>query len=177
MSSLPDGRVVPPPHADERAMLEAWLDLHRETLVLKCSGLDDERLRLASAEPSTLTLLGLLQHMAFVERNWFQSVFAGEEAPELYGGRAAEGGLAFGQDQGFDEVLAVWRAEVARSRELSAAAASLDETGAIDGKSAAYVGDSTVSLRWILVHVIGEYARHNGHADLLRERIDGATGF
>ncbi|GAA2223674.1 DinB family protein [Streptomyces amakusaensis] len=177
MPTLPDGRVFPPPHADERAMLEAWLDFQRETLALKCAGLTEAQLRTPAAEPSTMTLLGLLQHLAAVERQWFQRVFAALDVPELYGGRAAGGGFALDPERGYEEVLAVWRAETARSRELSAAAGSLDETGAIDGRVVDLSGSTTVSLRWILVHLNQEYARHNGHADLLRERIDGAVGF
>ncbi|GGZ31169.1 mini-circle uncharacterized 19.1 kDa protein [Streptomyces inusitatus] len=177
MPTLPDGRVTPPPHADERTTLEAWLDFQRETLALKCAGLTEAQLRTPAAEPSTLTLLGLLQHLATVERLWFQRVFAGLDVPELYGGRASGGGFALDPERGYEEVLAVWRTETARSRELSAAAESLDETGEADGRAVDFLGSTTVSLRWILTHVNQEYARHNGHADLLRERIDGTAGF
>ncbi|MFD9220117.1 DinB family protein [Streptomyces sp. NPDC060064] len=174
MGTTLDGRRIPPPHADERAMLESWLEFHRATLTLKCEGLDDHQLRLASAAPSPMTLLGLVQHMAEVERNWFQRVFARQDVPQVY----AEGkgdGFALAPDRGIDEALAVWRAEVARSRELIATS-SLDDSGKLSDQEARLVGDQELSLRWILVHMIEEYARHNGHADLLRERIDGATG-
>ncbi|MEU8681783.1 DinB family protein [Streptomyces sp. NPDC048611] len=172
MGTTPDGRPVPPPHADERAMLESWLDFHRATLPLKCAGLEDRQLRLASAAPSTMTLLGLVRHLAEVERNWFQRVFAGRDVPPLYG---EGGGFTLAPDRGIDAALADWRAEVARSRELIATA-SLDDSGTLSEREAGFLGDQRVSLRWILVHMIEEYARHNGHADLLRERIDGATG-
>ncbi|WP_079054006.1 DinB family protein [Streptomyces graminilatus] len=175
MSTTPDGRPIPPAHADERAMLSAWLDFHRATLTLKCEGLDDRQARLASAAPSEMTLLGLVQHLAEVERNWFQRVFAGLDVPPLH----PEGkgtGFTLLPGHGLDEALGVWRAEVARSRELVAAAASLDESGRLPEELVAVVGAEGLSLRWIMVHMIEEYARHNGHADLLRELVDGTTG-
>ncbi|MFI1356095.1 DinB family protein [Streptomyces sp. NPDC020898] len=175
MSTTADGRPIPPAHADERAMLAAWLDFHRATLALKCQGLDDRQLRLASAAPSEMTLLGLVQHMADIERNWFQRIFAGLDVPVIHPEGKGDGfGLVPGR--GLDETLAVWRTEIARSRELVSAAASLDETGRLSEAEAALAGTQGLSLRWIMVHMIEEYARHNGHADLLRELIDGATG-
>ncbi|MBZ3906066.1 MULTISPECIES: DinB family protein [Streptomyces] len=174
MTTTPDGRPVPPAHADERPMLEAWLDFHRETLALKCAGLEDDRLRLPAAAPSPMTLLGLVQHVAEVERNWFRRVFAGQDLPPVFADSGADG-FALCADRRADEVLAVWRAEVARGRELIADA-SLDDSGRLPDHEAGHVGDPEVSLRWIMVHMIEEYARHNGHADLLRERIDGVTG-
>ncbi|WP_310728642.1 DinB family protein [Streptomyces sp. N2A] len=178
MVMTPGGRTVPPPLADERATLEAWLDFHRATLPLKCEGLDDQHLRVASVPPSPMTLLGLVQHMAEVERNWFQRVFAGQDVPAVFADDHREGaddGFALVAGRGIDEALAVWRAEVARSRELIAGR-SLDDAGRLSEREAGHVGGQDVSLRWILVHMIEEYARHNGHADLLRERIDGVTG-
>ncbi|MFD7070489.1 DinB family protein [Streptomyces sp. NPDC059913] len=174
MTTTPDGRPVPPPRADERAMLESWLDFHRATLALKCAGLEDGQLRLATASPSRMTLLGLVQHMAEVERNWFQRVLAGQDVPRVFDD-AGPDGFALVPDRGIEEATAAWRAEIARGRELSADAA-LDDTGHLPGPDAEYLGDQGVSLRWILVHLIEEYARHNGHADLIRERIDGAAG-
>ncbi|MDJ0465854.1 DinB family protein [Streptomyces sp. H27-C3] len=174
MTTTPDGRPIPPAHADERAMLEAWLDFHRATLVMKCSGLKDDQLRLASAAPSSMTLLGLVQHMAVVERNWFQRVFAGQDTPAVFEESNVDG-FALEEDRGLDEAMAVWQAEVARGRELIAAA-SLHDSGHLSEQEASQVGDGGVSLRWIIVHMIEEYARHNGHADLIRERIDGVAG-
>lgn len=171
MGTTPDGRPIPAPQADERVMLESWLDFHRATLERKCSDLDDRRLRLAPVEPSSLTLLGLVQHLAVVERKWFQQVFAGKEvAPPETGD-----GFALSPDRGTDDVLAQWRAAVDRARELTAGS-SLDDCGRLSEQEAAVVGGEEISLRWILVHMIEEYARHNGHADLIRERIDGVTG-
>jgi len=155
-------------------MLESWLEFHRATLVQKCQGLDDSQLRLTSVEPSSMTLLGLVQHMAVVERNWFQRVFAGQDVQVVHelGG---DDGFALSPDHGIDEALADWRKEVERGRELTADS-SLDDSGRLPDEAAAHIGDQYVSLRWILVHMIEEYARHNGHADLLRERIDGVSG-
>ncbi|MEU1890094.1 DinB family protein [Streptomyces pristinaespiralis] len=174
MDTTPDGRPIPPPHAGERAMLESWLEFHRETLALKCAGLDDDQVRRAAVTPSSMTLLGLVRHLAEVERNWFQRVFAGHDVPLLYG-KDGGYGYALDADRGIDEALAAWRTEVDRSRELIADA-SLDESGTLSKENAAVLGGEGVSLRWILVHMIEEYARHNGHADLLRESIDGVTG-
>lgn len=155
-------------------MLEAWLDFHRATLALKCSGLKDDQLRLPAAAPSSMTLLGLVQHLAEVERNWFQRVFAGQDLPPVFGQSNGDG-FALQPDQGLDEAMAAWRREVARGRELIADA-SLDDSGRLPDEEAGHVGDQGVSLRWIMVHMIEEYARHNGHADLIRERIDGVAG-
>ncbi|WP_175522649.1 DinB family protein [Streptomyces sp. CAI-85] len=174
MHATPDGRPIPPAHAAERAMLEAWLDFHRATLALKCSGLKDDQLRLAAVPPSPMTLLGLVQHMAEVERNWFQRVFTEQDVPAIFGESNADG-YALSPDRGLDEAMAVWQAEVARGRELIADA-SLDDSGRLSAQEAAHAGEQEISLRWIMVHMIEEYARHNGHADLIRERIDGATG-
>lgn len=168
--TLPDGRPLPLMTGAERPMLESWLAFHRATLESKCVGLDDGQVRLASAAPSELTLLGLVQHLAEVERNWFQSVFAGLDVPTLYEDGA--GGYALDPERGLDAALADWRREVECGRELSAGR-SLDDTGRI---AAGPMAGLEVSLRWILVHLIEEYARHNGHADIVRERIDGATG-
>ncbi|MEU0577867.1 DinB family protein [Streptomyces griseoincarnatus] len=166
---LPYGRPVPLFAGDERDMLESWLDHHRAPLALKCAGLDDAQVRIAAAEPSRLTLLGLVQHAAEVERNWFRRIAGGQDLPPVY-----EDGTGFTLDpeRGMGQALAVWRREIARGRELCAGR-PLDGTGRIaDGPLAG----TEVSLRRVLIHVIEEYARHNGHADLLRERIDGVTG-
>jgi uncharacterized damage-inducible protein DinB len=174
MTTTPDGRIAPPARAGERAMLESWLDFHRATLATKCEGLDDSQLRTASVEPSAMTLLGLVQHMALIERNWFQRVFAGEDVPAT-GGPGGDDGFLLSPEYGLEQAMAAWRKEIDRARELTAGA-SLDDTGTLPDEAAEHVGDKHVSLRWILIHMIEEYARHNGHADLIRERIDGTTG-
>jgi hypothetical protein len=164
-------RPMPPLNADERTTLESWLDFHRATLTIKCEGLDDAQAACASVPPSGFTLTGLVQHMAEVERNWFRRVLAAEQASPIYDPQAdprgPDGGFDLAEGATLSGALAVWREEIARAREQCAARA-LADTGRFM--------DQDVSLRWIYVHMIEEYARHNGHADLLRERIDGATG-
>ncbi|MFJ4280053.1 DinB family protein [Streptomyces massasporeus] len=167
--TLPDGRPVPHLSGDERAMLESWLDFHRATLELKCAGLDDAQVRIAAAEPSSLTLLGLVQHLAEVERNWFQRVAGGLAVPPVFEDVT---GYALDPARGLDEALGIWRREITRGRELCAGL-PLDHVGRV---AEGPVPGMEVSLRWVFIHMIEEYARHNGHADLLRERIDGVTG-
>ena len=162
---------MPPLNADERTTLESWLDFHRATLALKCEGLDDEQAAEPSVPPSGFTLTGLVQHLAEVERNWFRRVLAGEHAPPIYDPQAdpngPDGGFDLAENATLTAALATWHDEVARARDLCAARA-LTDTGRFMGQD--------VSLRWIYVHLIEEDPRHNGHADLIRERIDGATG-
>jgi uncharacterized damage-inducible protein DinB len=163
-------RVDPPPAGDERTLLDAWLDFHRQTLLLKCSGLGPGQLRRRSVEPSGISLLGLLRHMAEVESSWFRRRFGGEEFPFLYGSEErpdADFGDVDTADAEHD--YAVYTAEVDRAR-AAAAGHSLAETFF----HARYQVE--MNLRWVYLHLIEEYARHNGHADLIRERIDGATG-
>jgi len=164
-------RTNPPFVADERAMLDAWLDFHRATLLSKCEGLEDTQLRTRSVPPSSLSLLGLVRHMSEVERSWFRRCLAGEEAAPLYYSEDDEDGDFDGVDAAdVADNFASYREEVTACR---AVAAEHDELDTI-AKRRRHGND--VSLRWIYVHMIEEYARHNGHADLLRERIDGATG-
>ncbi|HEX4292281.1 MAG TPA: DinB family protein [Trebonia sp.] len=164
-------RPMPPLNADERTTLESWLDFHRATLAMKCEGLDDKQAAEASVPPSGFTLTGLVQHLAEVERNWFRRVLAGEQAPPIYDPQAdpdaPDGGFDLAPGATLAVALATWQSEIARARDLCAARA-LTDTGRFMGQE--------VSLRWIYIHLIEEYARHNGHADLIRERIDGAIG-
>jgi uncharacterized damage-inducible protein DinB len=158
--------------APEREMLEGWLDYHRATLEMKCEGLSPDQLKHRSVSPSSLTLLGLVRHMAEVERYWFRNVFAGEEAPPIfYTEEDPDGDFNDLDSVGADEALATWRGECDHARELWAAA-GLDDVGKVPNRR---TGD-TYSMRWIITHMIEEYARHNGHADLIREAIDGVTG-
>jgi hypothetical protein len=133
-------------------------------------GLTDDQLRRQAVPPSNLSLLGLVRHMAEVERNWFRPVL-GEPFSGLWVTDRLDFEASFRDVATADagEAFRQWDAECAHARVLTAAAPSLDVTGDRDGHG-------TFSLRWILAHMIEEYARHNGHADLLRERIDGATG-
>lgn len=154
----------------ERETLGTVLDWHRATFELKCAGLPPERLSQQAVPPSTLSLHGLLRHLSGAERWWFRTQFAGEDVPMLYYSDEDPDQDFDSLDGDVEEAFAVWRAECERSRQITAAAASLDETG---------IRRSTgepISLRRIMVDMIAEYARHIGHADLLRERIDGRTG-
>ncbi|MBC2864298.1 DinB family protein [Streptomyces mexicanus] len=165
-------RREPALNADERTMLEGWLDYHRRTLAWKCEGLTDEQLRTASAQPSDLTLLGLVRHMAEVERGWFRKVLAGEDVGYLYCTEEdKDRDFHVTDSDTFAEAHAAWQAEIEAARR-NAARFGLDDVS--QGKSR--FTDEPFTLRWIYTHMIEEYARHNGHADLLRERIDGAKG-
>jgi uncharacterized damage-inducible protein DinB len=170
-----DHRPSPPAVADERTMLAAWLDWHRATLEMKCAGLTPAQLATRAAEPSTLSLLGLVRHMADVERGWFRRGLGREDAPRLYYSDADPDGdfdnvdPATTDTETVDAAFATWRAECARAREIVASLPSLDMLFT-------HRSGSQLSARWVLVHMVEEYARHNGHADLLRERIDGTTG-
>nr|WP_090274028.1 DinB family protein [Mycolicibacterium komanii]CRL66928.1 hypothetical protein CPGR_00311 [Mycolicibacterium komanii] len=164
-------RLTPPMNADERTTMEGWLDFYRATLAAKCEGLDDEQLRVASVEPSEMTLLGLVQPAAEVERNWFRRVLAGEEAPPIFDTtprpKGHDGGFELSPDSSYRKAATLWQNEIGHAR-TNCATRSLDDTSPFMG--------SEVSLRWIFAHMIAEYARHCGHADLIRERIDGRTG-
>ncbi|MFE9243761.1 DinB family protein [Nocardiopsis sp. NPDC006938] len=167
---MSDPRIDPPPSADERTMLDSWLDWHRETLAVKCQGLTDEQLRERSTPPSPLSLLGLVRHMAYVEHMWFRVVLAGEDYHSpIKSADDRDGDFLGTDDASVEEAFAVWRSEIDNARK-AAAGLSLDTVG-----RAKRHGED-ISLRWILVHMIEEYARHNGHADLIRERVDGTTG-
>ncbi|WP_326648455.1 MULTISPECIES: DinB family protein [unclassified Streptomyces] len=163
-------RTEPSTTAGERDMLEGWLDYHRGTLEVKCAGLNDEQLRQLSVPPSEISLLGLVRHMAEVERGWFRNILAGEGAEYLYSNDDRDGDFHVTEQDTYAEAYATWQAEIARAREL-AASRTLDDVGTGKHRSG-----ETFNLRWIMTHMIEEYARHNGHADLVRERIDGATG-
>jgi len=161
-------RSDPPRVAEERDMYQNWLEFHRGTLLWKCSGLTDGQLRTTSVSPSSLTLLGLVRHMAEVERSWFRSRSAGLKLPSLYcSDDDQDGDLDNVADAVVEQDLATFRDECLAADE-AVGGTSLDAT--FDGRN------GPISLRWVYVHMIEEYARHNGHADLLRERIDGATG-
>jgi len=159
-------RVDPPYEGDERTLLLAWLEFHRATLAMKCDGLTDEQLRTRSVPPSKLSLLGLVRHMAEVENNWFRFWLGGDGPAARW-----EGDEDFDVD-GADvaEAFDYWRGECDNARQVVARFGSLDDVGAGQKVSAG------ISVRWTLQHMIEEYARHNGHADLLREALDGTTG-
>ncbi|MEV7387710.1 MULTISPECIES: DinB family protein [unclassified Streptomyces] len=164
-------RRVPAIDADERSMLEGWLEFHRQTLVTKCEGLTDAQLRTASVEPSPLSLMGLVRHMADVERNWYSRILTGEKVPFRYWtDEDPDGDFHLTEADTWQETYEIWQSEIATARR-NAAGVGLDELS----KGLTRHGER-INLRWIHTHMIEEYARHNGHADLIRERIDGATG-
>ncbi len=167
----PDRRFTGPATGDERRVLAAFLSDQRATLELKCSGVEGQLFR-RSVEPSTLSLLGLVRHLADVERRWFRGVLAGQDVKPLFSSEADPDGDFDGAASGpaaVEEAWQAWRAEVAFADRFVAEAPDLD----VEGDDA---WRGRVCLRWVLVHMVEEYARHNGHADLLRERIDGALG-
>ncbi|MFE7748729.1 DinB family protein [Streptomyces sp. NPDC057428] len=164
-------RPEPPFDAAERQMLEGWLDYHRATLAMKCEGLTDAQLREASVPPSAFTLLGLVRHLAENERGWFRDVLAGEELPPLYStDDDPDHEFHVTDADTWEEARTTWHAEIDAAR---ANAAKIELDGLSVGRTRS---GSAFTLRWIYTHMIEEYARHNGHADLVRERIDGATG-
>lgn len=166
-------RTEPPQASDERTMLEGYLDYQRGTLLWKCAGLSDEQLATPSAQPSGLTLLGLVRHLALVERWWFRQQAAQLDIGDLYD-------VSENPDAEFEEFdvtrvaedFIVYKAEVAAALE---AVKNLPLEHTFPHPNPKHDGEP-VSLRWVYLHMIEEYARHNGHADLLRERIDGYTG-
>lgn len=163
-------RPAPPLQGDERETLRAFLDFHRATLAMKCEGLSDEDLRRRSMPPSTLTLLGLVRHMAEVERTWFRKVINGEDIPLVWSDvndyQVAYDASESSRTEAFD----AWQHEVGHARRIEREAESLDVTGYQPR------WEEHVSLRLVMHHLCHEYARHNGHADFLREGIDGVTG-
>ncbi|MHB1431990.1 MAG: DinB family protein [Streptosporangiaceae bacterium] len=167
----PVSRAEPPEVAAEREALQGWLDYHRQTLLHKCAGLTGEQLTARAIAPSSLSLLGLVRHMAEVERAWFRRRLGRQpDLPMLYCDDAfPDGDFDLTEAVAAEADFAAFLAEceladaVARDR-------SLDDT---------FPGGRTgtpMDLRWVYLHMIEEYARHNGHADILREQIDGVTG-
>jgi hypothetical protein len=164
----PPDRAEPAFVADEKTTLDGWLDYHRRTLLWKCEGLSDQQLKTPSVPPSTLTLLGLVRHMSEVERGWFGGFFDNDDTfiyctdddPDADFGNVATADAA--------SDLAIYQREIDRYREKARGCGLDDVRKNRRGRD--------LGLRWIYTHMIEEYARHNGHADLLREAIDGATG-
>jgi uncharacterized damage-inducible protein DinB len=168
MTTPKDTRREPPETAGERETLQGFLDYHRDTLMWKCADLTPDQLRVRPLPTTNLSLLGLVRHLADVERSWFRRRVAGEDAPPIFY-TEAEPDLDIDPPPDADPEadLAVWRAEVAAC-DAAVAGRDLEDT---------FVSRTgTLSLRWLYAHMIEEYARHNGHADLIREAIDGAVG-
>lgn len=168
-------RTDPGLRTDERTTLCEFLDHQRETLLLKVSGLDREQMA-RRLPPSDLTLAGLVKHLAYVEDAWFHHRMLGEDRPEPWASAPFEDDpdweLQSAIEDEPDELVALYLAACERSRAAVARFESLDQESVVVSR---FTGEP-FSLRWILVHMIEETARHNGHADLLRQSIDGATG-
>jgi uncharacterized damage-inducible protein DinB len=164
-----DPRVDVPGNGSERDLLGLFLRWQRQTLELKCAGLTPEQLASRPIPMTTMSLLGLLRHMADVERSWFRRRLAGEDVPRRYSFEDDRDGDWDNATAGVaDEGWAAWREEVAFA-EAFYDANDLDARGRGEGMA-------ELSLRWVMLHMIEEYARHNGHADLLRQAIDGRVG-
>lgn len=167
-------RHEPDLQPDERTALVQFLDYYRDTLALKTVGLSDAQAAAASCPPSPLSLTGLIRHMTEVERSWFQRAMAGrDDALPVYYDRARRPDGDFDlvtPETSLSEAILRWRAEIADANRV------IDAVDDLSTPAARSPWDKPMNLRWILVHMIEEYARHCGHADLLRERIDGATG-
>jgi uncharacterized damage-inducible protein DinB len=167
----PEDRPEPPYTGDERATLIGFLDYQRATLEWKCSGLTPEQLAQRAMPPSTLSLLGLVRHMVEVEHAWFDRVATGQRRPYRYSTPEDQDGDfngAIPDPAVVADAFSNWRAAIEEARAVTART-ELEATFV-------YAETRPISLRWVLTHMIEEYARHNGHADLIRQSIDGATG-
>ncbi|MGO4384221.1 DinB family protein [Specibacter sp. RAF43] len=169
--SLPDARSGPPFMAGERESLEAWLEFYRQTLAFKVGGLTAGQLCRRAVPPSTMTLAGIVRHLTDVERYWFSNIGAGTTEPARYRAKDPDADFtgyspstALADVRNFDD-------EVIRVRALAAQISDLD--AALPGRR----HGQELNLRWVYTHMIEEYARHLGHVDLLRECLDGATGY
>ncbi len=167
----PVDREEPPPIAGEREALETCLDYQRRTLLLKCAGLGAEDLKRRAAPPSRLSLLGLVRHMTEVERWWFSRNGAGMNLEFVYVGDLCS-------DADFDELDSCAAEEVIEHfwKEVGASRKAMRDRSLDDTFASVERSEPERDIRWIYLHMIEEYARHNGHADLLRELVDGSTG-
>jgi uncharacterized damage-inducible protein DinB len=166
-------RPTGPNVATERAAAESLLEYHRATLLWKCGGLTADQLKIRAVPPSSMSLLGLVRHMADVERVWFRRRVAGEQVPAIYWSDASpDGDFDLVDDADADADFATYAAEVEAARAVQA-------QHDFDDTFLTRHGDGTeesIDVRTLVLHMIEEYARHNGHADLLREVVDGRTG-
>jgi hypothetical protein len=170
-----DPRENGPRLGDERTRLVEALRCQRLTLEMKCTGLDAEAMARRSVEPSTMSLLGLVRHLAEIERATFRVMMAGQDVPRLFGSGDDDFDGAVPDPQVVAEAWDAWRAEVDFATRFVAAAPGLGVTGD-DPENQHGSGGGPMSLREVLVGMVEDYARHMGHADLLRERIDGRIG-
>lgn len=147
-------------------MLTAWLDFHRATLLRRLEGLDDVDLR-RPLVPSGTSLLGIVKHLAYVERWWFCIVFAGQQLDVPWTDEDPDADWRIEPDDTTEEVITLYGREIARTKTCTEGAGPDD---------VARYPNSAKTLRWIMMHMVEETARHNGHADIIRELIDGTTG-
>ena len=166
-----DERPLPPCTGDERATLVGFLDFQRATLEWKCDGLSEDQLRQRSVPTSGMSLIGIVRHLSDVEQHWFRVSLDGQTPSLHYWHHGPDGSDTDWEVETADvaESIRIWREEVDLARGVVAESESLD-------RSFDHPQDGRITLRWVLTHMIEEYARHNGHADLLREAIDGAVG-
>ncbi|MGZ3142479.1 DinB family protein [Lentzea chajnantorensis] len=173
------GRPEPPTDGDELATLTGFLDFQRATLAWKTEGLTAQQLAMTTAK-SEMTLGGLVKHLAYVEQQWFHVVLHDREPLEPWKSVDWKADHDWdwhsAADHAPEELLALWQDEVGRSREAVEEALTTGDLGQAAKRKPWRGDDRTVSLRWILTHMVEEYSRHNGHADLLREAVDGRTG-
>lgn len=167
VQSPPDVRVEPPPAGSERDLLTGFLELYRQTILHKTSGLTEKQVR-RRLVPSATTLLGIVKHLGYVERSWFRIRFNAEDLPVPWTEDDPDADFRIEPNETAESVFAFYREQIDRARAI-AASAQLDDT--VKGKAR-----QPYTLRWILLHMIEETARHAGHADILREQTDGATG-
>lgn len=165
--AMPDLPERPPPAGSEKEMLTRFLDYQRGIVLRKAAGLSDEELR-RPMTPSNVTLLGMVKHLAYVERWWFQAMFAGQHVPFPWTDDDPDADFRVEPDETTESIVELYRDEVERSQAI-ATAAGLDEVA----KDSRREGKT---MRWILLHMIEEVARHLGHADIIRENLDGSTG-
>lgn len=169
---LTDKRPEPPLAGGELATLVGFLDYQRQTALLKCADLTPAQLITAASPPATLNLLGILRHLVLVERGWLVEVFAGEPEVNLFGDAVdADFEVTEADPESVAATFALYAEQVARSNEIIAGTGPESLSVVASERSG-----ERFSLRWILTHLIEEYARHNGHGDLLREAVDGVTG-
>lgn len=165
-----DDRIGPSGIGDERQVLRQFLDYQRATLAMKCHDLTDDELRSTAVPTSTLSLLGLVRHLAEVEREWFRHVIAGEDVTLVWSDQRDFQVAYDASASSRSEAFGAWEREVAASRRIEVALESWDVVVPVPR------WEEDACVRVIVVHVLTEYCRHNGHADLVREAIDGVTG-
>ncbi|MDO5737274.1 MAG: DinB family protein [Propionibacteriaceae bacterium] len=173
------GRPEPPLAADEAGTLMGFLDFQRATFEWKTRALTATQFRHRLEHPSTMTLAGLMKHLTFVEDYWFTVVAAGRPCPPPWDAVSdddPEWEWVSALEDSAEDLREHWNGSVARSREVTTSLLAEDHPAALAATHAAWGGQARVSLRWIVTHMVEEYARHNGHADFLREAVDGQTG-